>query len=247
MVTTGWALQAMRQYPDIWERPYKTKFQDDLRVYIEDDSGLTGPADAPRATWETKAAKLEIYSTRSTLWIKGHATGDALAIKIYAHPDAADTSATVKLGRDKSSSMSKNANQPLIGTVQIIPSESAGFDFIVQLPYTMAKGQFPWANGIEHARLSIGLNEADRRNLYLASPEEQVRGWLLRELTGGLRTWQAIYNEKGFIPSGIGTGRQMDAYSDTGGYAHLITAAAQWLLYLDNKSDWQQHHFRATK
>ena len=29
-----------------------------------------------------------------------------------------------------------------------------------------------------------------------------------------------------------------DKFSDTGGYAHLISAAAQWLMYLEKKSDW---------
>lgn len=79
------------------------------------------------------------------------------------------------------------------------------------------------------------------RELHSAESEKQLRETLQRELAGGLRTWQAIFKEKGCIPTGIGTGQDWDHYSDTGGYAHLIQAAAEWLLYLENKRDWEAH------
>lgn len=61
-----------------------------------------------------------------------------------------------------------------------------------------------------------------------------VEAWLLRELGGGLRTWEAIFDQYGYLPTGLGAGSVMpgvawDEYSDTGGYAHLINAAAEWL------------------
>ena len=47
----------------------------------------------------------------------------------------------------------------------------------------------------------------------------------------------------GYIPSGIGAhsavpGAAFGEFSDTGGYAHLISAAAEGLLYLEDKRDW---------
>jgi hypothetical protein len=69
-----------------------------------------------------------------------------------------------------------------------------------------------------------------------------VKAWLERELGCGLRTWEAILNEKGYIPTAIGSTYDWDKYSDTGGYAHLISAAAQWLLVLEGKNDWEMHH-----
>ena len=73
-----------------------------------------------------------------------------------------------------------------------------------------------------------------------------VKAWLEHELGGGLRTWEAIYKTRGYIPTGIGCqstlpGMRYDEFSDTGGYAHLITAASQWLLYLEGKRDWEIH------
>jgi hypothetical protein len=75
-----------------------------------------------------------------------------------------------------------------------------------------------------------------------AGAEDQLRRSIQRELAGGLRTWQAIFREKGYIPTGIGAGAQWDHFSDTGGYAHLIAAAAQWMMYLEGKRDWELHH-----
>ena len=54
----------------------------------------------------------------------------------------------------------------------------------------------------------------------------------------------AIFKAKGYIPTGIGAGNTgagfpWEELSDTGGYAHLITAASQWLFYLEGKRDWE--------
>lgn len=75
---------------------------------------------------------------------------------------------------------------------------------------------------------------------------------LERELAGGLRTWEAIFAAKGYIPTGLGAGNcgagfAWDELSDTGGYAHLISAACQWLLYLEGKNDWQVHRIPAAE
>ncbi len=75
-------------------------------------------------------------------------------------------------------------------------------------------------------------------------PHADVKAWLEHELGGGLRTWEAIFKDRGYIPTGIGAGNcgagfAWDELSDTGGYAHLITAASQWLFYLEGKRDWE--------
>ena len=75
---------------------------------------------------------------------------------------------------------------------------------------------------------------------------DEVRFRLHRELAGGLRTWEAIFDQYGYVPTGIGCqsvmpGVKWDAFSDTGGYAHLISAASQWILVLEGKRDWNEH------
>lgn len=71
-----------------------------------------------------------------------------------------------------------------------------------------------------------------------------VRAALERELGGGLRTWEAVFDHCGYIPTGIGAGGVVpgavwDDFSDAGGYAHLVTACAQWILHLEGKRDWE--------
>ena len=69
-----------------------------------------------------------------------------------------------------------------------------------------------------------------------------MKAWLAQELAGGLRTRQAIFEQKGFIPTGLGTGSEWDDFSDTGGYSHLVSAGAEYLLTLEGKRDWELHH-----
>jgi hypothetical protein len=74
-----------------------------------------------------------------------------------------------------------------------------------------------------------------------------VEGWLRHELSGGLRTWEAVFDQYGYIPTGLGAGSVVpgetwDELSDTGGYAHLIGACAQWLYVLEGKRDWEEQH-----
>jgi hypothetical protein len=52
---------------------------------------------------------------------------------------------------------------------------------------------------------------------------------LERELSGGLRTWEAIFDAYGYIPTSLGRGEPWDHFSDAGGYAHLISAASQYV------------------
>ncbi|MEI7945969.1 MAG: hypothetical protein WCJ02_04705 [bacterium] len=91
-----------------------------------------------------------------------------------------------------------------------------------------------------------GKREIQVPNYFPDVDEAQVKAFLERELGCGLRTWEAIYRFKGYIPTGLGAGGcgagfAWDELSDTGGYAHLISAASQWILYLDGKNDWTQH------
>ena len=109
----------------------------------------------------------------------------------------------------------------------------------------------PWGNIVEHGRYALEF-AGEKRILYFASSEAQLRTTLERQLGRGLRTWAAIFKEKGYIPTGLGAGGMGGGYSwedmsDSGGYAHLISACAQWLLYLDGQRDWEVHRLPAPK
>jgi hypothetical protein len=251
MVCCGWALQALKAYPGIWKARYEREFKDDLRVFIVDrptsDAGQRLPPAGP-AAWKTKDLTLGIASTRQALELTGIATSGETLIQVFAHPDATSPSASITLRRDRTSTIENDKGEALKHRTEISVIDG-GFTFRVEIPYTYVKGQAAWMNGVEHGRYAISAG-GEKRKIYLASDEAQVRAGLEHELAGGLRTWEAIFREKGYIPTGIGAGGMgagfsWESYSDAGGYAHLISAASQWLIYLDGRRDWEVHNVPA--
>lgn len=84
-------------------------------------------------------------------------------------------------------------------------------------------------------------------NFFPSASVDDVRTSLEKELGGGLRTWEAVFDHYGYIPTCIGGGSVVpgatwDELSDTGGYAHLVSACAQWLFYLEGRNDWDEQH-----
>jgi lysophospholipase L1-like esterase len=242
MICCGWALQALEEYPGLWEERHRRDFADDLRVFIVDPPPprQTDSAKPPPAS-ELKLGdvQLNLISTRLALQVRGVCSGDRVTIKLFSGPKGQGSFAQLAVGRDQSISVTNDKGEILVFSGRAKPM-GKDFKFELELPYTVAKEQKAWANGIEHGRYSVQVGE-QVRNYYLASHESQVQAMLQHELAGGLRTWQAIFREKGYIPTGMGAGFVWDDFSDNGGYAHLIAAGTQWLLCLEGKRDWQMH------
>jgi hypothetical protein len=106
------------------------------------------------------------------------------------------------------------------------------------IPTTVDKAQSPWMNSIELEKYAIKI-EGDEVEFILASSQVDVVKSLEKEVAEGIFNWSKVFSTKGFIPTGIETGADWDHYSDTGGYAHLISACAQYLNYLEGKKDWE--------
>lgn len=255
MVVSGLALQAMKQHRGLWEDRYQEKGKEDLRVYVEDDEVAPRPVPNPGhlserdypEIWTEGFIKATPTGLKFCLGVKGK----DLELTVYAGPDGKGSFAriTARAGGSKLGSVSavNDRGQPVrLESAQA--GLSAGvehFTFMATVPYTVIKGQNPWANGIEHGRYSFKLGQR-ARNFYLASTEDQVRRRLERELGRGLQTWKAIFDEYGYVPTGVGEPR-WQRFSDTGGYAHLIKAAAQWVNYLEGRRDWDLHRVPAAK
>jgi hypothetical protein len=188
--------------------------------------------------------KLELVSTRHALKLTIDARSQPGQVKVFSRPDAQGAHAAISLDPRQGVKAVNDQGQPLILNSKVL-ADGGSTRYEIELFYTIDKRQASWANGVEHGRYSIEVGK-QVRNFFLASSEAQVRRGLERELAGGLRTWEAVFKQYGYIPSGIGTGSNgtghaWDEYSDAGGYAHLICAAAQWLLYSEGKNDWEMH------
>ncbi|MCX6909348.1 MAG: hypothetical protein NTY01_15085, partial [Verrucomicrobia bacterium] len=229
MICCGWALQALRANPGLWEERYQREFSNDLRVFF----------DGEPARVELGDMKLALRSTRLALELHGESKAD-IVIKIFSRPGAQGSHAIIT--RKGSNVSAVNDKGKLLQLVSWSTLGEPSSMFHVSLPYTVAKEQAAaWANGVEHGRYSIQVGDATR-NFYLANSERQMAMGLEHELGDGLRTWEAIFDKYGYIPTGIGChsvlpGLVWGKLSDTGGYAHLISAAVQWLMYLEKKND----------
>src|SRR5437667_5196675 len=85
MVVCGWALQALKTYPGLWDERSAKEAANDLRVRFSD------AADSEAVTLGT--ATLRLGSKRSALLLSGTAKGESVAIRIYAQPDAKGSTA----------------------------------------------------------------------------------------------------------------------------------------------------------
>jgi hypothetical protein len=236
MVCCGWALQLLRAFPGVWEEPFRREHAKDLRVYLNDSPKDSDRTEGGVAAVELPRLTFNIYATRTGLTLQGKARDDKVSLAVFSRPDGKGTFARVTI-KAKGTRAVNDKGEALQCGSNVAGEESLAF--LVVLPWTADKGQKAWANGVEHGRYSVRVGD-EVRSFYLASPESQAKAWLEHELAGGLRTWEAIFQEKGFIPTGIDAGPEWDRFSDCGGYAHLIAAAAQWLLVLGEKRDWEQ-------
>jgi hypothetical protein len=245
MVCCGWALQALNAYPGIWEGPLALPGTRDVPVEIVAPTPGTKLEPPEGTELRLAGTKLTLLSTRTEFRAQGSANAKELTVKVFSRPDGKGSHAiiTIKAGGEIAA-VNEGGEAIVLDGRASAAGDGTAFGF--RLRYRVVKGQKQWANGVEYGRYSIQVgNDLDgwkTRNFYLASAEGQVKAWLERELGGGLRTWEAIFNEKGYIPTSIGSTYDWDKYSDTGAYAHLLSAAAQWLLCLQGKNDWEMHN-----
>ena len=240
MITSGWALQILRARPGLWEQRHKEQFADDLRVYVDDPPpGAKAPKAVPAAAVTLGPVTVHLKGTRTHLHLEGKAGEGEVALRIYGGPEAKGRHAALTLRRDGTVRAVNHEGKALKVEAESVRADGPkGIAFDLRIPYTVVKGQGLWANGIEHGRYAVAVGDAVR-TIYLASPEWQVAAHLERELGRGLTTWRAVFEHYGYIPTHFGRNDFWDHISDSGGYAHLISAGAQWLLCLEAKRDWE--------
>ena len=227
MVVCGWALQALEAHPGLWEE----RTTGVLRVPVLDGPyGIdTKPVDGMSEPLTLGDATLRIAGHPAVLLVVGSAKGESVTLRVQARSGWADV--TIRKNRTWDAVNGKGEALRVTGNALSAPE---GFAFEFALPWTCAKDQKPWANGIELHRYEIAVGDA-KVPFVLASSEARVKAALRRELGEGLRTWATLFERIGYIPTGFG---RWDTWSDAGGYAHLIKAGAQWLRVLEGRRDW---------
>lgn len=213
MVVCGWALQALEANPGLWEAGVPV---------------LDGPYGVDTKPQEGMAdvAGFRVAAHPAALLVAGTATGDRVTVRVGTKSGWAD----VTLRGNRTWDAVNDKGEALRVSGNTLPTPD-GFAFEFALPWTSTKDQKPWANLIER-----GTYEIAGTPFRIASSEARVKAALRRELGEGLRTWKTLFDKLGYVPTGFG---RWDNYSDTGAYAHLLKAAAQWLMVLDGTRDWE--------
>jgi hypothetical protein len=240
MIVAGWALQALNSFGDLWEERVSSNAAGDQPVFIHQLPPGSAAMDPTFARFRVGNVTLGLSSTRRALTVRGDCAPAGCQLKLFQRPDATGAVVIVTINGEGHVRATNGAGDELV--VEAVESRRSNDrpQFAFTLPYAAVKEQGRWWTALPHLRGSV---QADGivQNLYFTSEEEQVKRWLAWELGGGLRTWQAIFREKGFIPTGMNAGAEWDRFSDSGGYAHLISAGAQWIFVLEGKRDWEQH------
>jgi hypothetical protein len=222
LVVCGWALQALETYPGLWE-------ESGAVPVLDGPYGIDGrPADKAVGVAVGNVA-LRLAAHPAALLVAGTSKSESITVRVGTRSGWADV--TLRKGRGEALN---DKGEPLRVTAHTVASPD-GFAFEFALPWTSAKDQKPWANLVERREVEVAVGEA-KTAFRIASSEARVKAALRRELGEGLRTWKTLFDRLGYIPTGIG---RWDTYSDAGGYAHLLKAAAQWLLVLEGKRDWE--------
>jgi hypothetical protein len=240
MVVAGWALQALNAFGDLWEERVVPGAEDDQPVFIHELPPGSAQPEPTFARFRVGEITLGLSSTRRALAVAGECALGGCELQFFNRPDAHGAAARIVISRDGKIAARNSIGDELLIEKSEARREGNAWQFNLTIPYAVMKAQGAWWNGVPHARYSVKSGEMVQ-NLYFTSEEEQAKRWLVWELGGGLRTWQAIFREKGYVPTGMGAGAEWDRFSDSGGYAHLISAAAQWIFVLEGKRDWEQH------
>ena len=244
LVCCGWAAQMLRQEPTLWDDAVKRLFPDSPRVPFLDPAnpavmdGRPEP-DAVRVLDEL-GVRLDLCSERNALIAAGEFAGNEFRLQIGMPGDQAPfAEITIERDDERISARNHRGNRLLISG-KVVPSggdDRTRFEFA--LPYTVTKGQETWGNGYEFGMLRVNKTGSEPKTIVLASPGALVRKSLEKELAQGLRNWEAIFRARGYIPTSLFAGPSWDRFSDSGGYAHLISAASQYLLLLADERDWE--------
>ncbi|MBI2443338.1 MAG: carbohydrate binding domain-containing protein, partial [Candidatus Levybacteria bacterium] len=253
MLFAAAGLQLLKAFPNAW-----TKFRDtcctaDLPVEIrwtypniDGTVDTTGYSNTILLDTDVTA---RLGSSIDTLYLfVDRPSGKNVPLTIYARADGTTLGGTITI--DSTGNVTAKGRN---GTDDLIVTKATGAangreQIELAIPYTVVKAQKPWANAVDDSRLSIKGANGQLKTLFSLSSPETVKAIFEKELIEGLRFWEFVLTDWKMIPAGFypqdgknglwSGNKSPDGFSDTGGYAGVINAAAMYKEYLDGQNDW---------
>ncbi len=235
MVQSALALQALQHFPDLWDSSIEVLYPKIARVEILDPVLNTNHLKPTQLKLGNSV--LILSATQTSLLIKATIPASTQKILLVQTNNPNQLGCSLEINKEGKLEARNFLGQILKGKFNSsLNNDSRTID--VEIPTSVIKTQIPWMNCIELSKYSFKI-ENDAIDFILTTNSQSVKISLEREVTHGLANWYKIFNSKGFIPTALDSGSDWDFYSDTGGYAHLISACSQYLNYLQGKRDWE--------
>ena len=232
MVVCGWSCQALNKWPELWTESIGQLFGKLPLVAIHHPN--MDPSPAKFTTFNLENQPLELSASLNQLTLRIPNPPRQLDLQILS----ADGSQGCNLKLKNMEIQGTNLLSEKIQLEHRWQNSSNASILQVEIPFTVRKGQTAWLNGVELGKYQLSL-AGKKQEFVLATQPAHVKMLLQRELVEGLATWQRVFKEKGYLPTGLDAGGDWDHYSDSGAYAHLICACAQHLHLLHGKQDWE--------
>lgn len=220
------ALQMLEAFPDVWEDWYRKHHTTNARVSEKF-------AELPVLA---RSGPVEMAWTTSSLLVRA---SRPLRLMFASITSGDDMSATVSLGATGRATAVTGDRVAL----HVVTAARPDGRVELEIPFTMAKSQKRWLNAFEDSRWVTRFDDGTPCGLLFLSRPETVRARLALEVAEGLRYWQKVFSDKGWVPASIATGkspvRANDELSDVAGYAFLIAAIGEYSIWLNGQRDWE--------
>lgn len=236
MIQCALALQAFKQFPDLWDTSIETFYKNIVRVNIHDPIMNPGKNSIP-VNLSLGKHVVAIEATPSLIALKATLPINIKKLRIAQVQDSKRFGCDLII-KDDGVLEARSFAGALLGGKFSATLDRGNRIIDCIIPTTVDKAQSPWMNCIELEKYSMTI-EGDEVEFVLASIQADVVKSLEREVAEGIFNWSKVFATKGYIPTGIEAGSDWDHYSDTGGYAHLISACSQYLNHLEGKKDWE--------
>ncbi len=248
MIYTAIGLQMLDALPGCWERIAEQKTPDSIRIRFSDsEKNLTYCE-----PFHIGSAKVQAASTPWKLCLRLESPQPENTFYVYCDKSAEARKITIHIKKSGNVEVFNHDNQPMLADIKYM--NRAGKNTIeVQIPYQIAKEQAAWTTAVESGYLSIG-DQSKRIDLFTLSGEDRIYRNFLDKIEGGIAVWHKVFKTLGYIPTGFlyypeitadidVQAKWMAEKADSGGYAHLISACSQYLIYQSGRRDWQQAGF----
>lgn len=241
------ALPALRNHPEVWEKPYRSGHAEEPLVRMVEHAPDT---DTKRdevynqsQSLNTPNSRISLVSDPKHLHILVTSSKPKVTFNIRVSDDVEGEKRTGQFTVKQDGTV--RAENDLGKTIVLESAFTPGSTWRAELlvPYTVVPGQNRWINGVNHGRYDVKINSGTWRTVYLLSRPEYIIRRLEKLALGTVENWHRIWKTYGKLPGCVHSSTHKPTpswgQSELGGYAHMIMNIAMILADRSGTSEWE--------